>query len=76
MTGPDYKVVRADDWAGVYIDGELYLEGHSISDIEWMNLLDKALTDRKVDRSDYESDRAYSVIQGYGRCPPHWPGEE
>jgi hypothetical protein len=76
MSAPDYKVVRADDWAGIYINGDLYFEGHSIPDDVWMNLLDEELVDRKVDRSDVESAHAYEVIQGYGRCPAHWPEDD
>lgn len=76
MSGPDYKVVRADDWAGIYIDGELHFEGHSIPDVVWMDLIDELLVDRKIDRSDRESDHAYRVIADTGRCPSSWPDYE
>ena len=75
MSGPDYKVVRADDWAGIYINGELHFEGHSIPDRVWMDLLDDELVDRKIDRSDIESEFAYKVIGDHGRCPVPWPEE-
>lgn len=74
MSAPDYKYVRADDWAGIYINGELECEGHSITDSQWMDLIDELLVDRKIDRSDVESAHAYDVIQDrFGRCPPNWP---
>lgn len=75
MSGPDYKVVRADDWAGIYINGDLHYEGHNIPDSVWMDLLEEEMVDRKIDRSDIESPHAYRVMNDHGRCPPNWPGE-
>lgn len=75
MSAPDYKVVKADDWAGVYINGELDFEGHSIPDWVWMGIIDDLLADRKIDRTDCESDHAYTVIEASGRCPAVWPDE-
>ena len=58
--------VGADDWHGIYIDGLLRYEGHSIPDDEWLSVLKEAgvVVDNKS-----ESDEAYEVIQSYGRCP-------
>ena len=73
MSAPDYKVVKADDWMGIYINGDLHTEGHSIAHHEWLNIIDELLVDHIVDRSDIESDFAYEVIGNHGRCPEHWP---
>lgn len=32
-------LVRADDWCALYIDGKKVIEGHNISDYDWMRLL-------------------------------------
>jgi len=38
------KIIFAegDDWRGVYLDGELYLQGHSFSMWEIANVINKA----------------------------------
>ena len=60
-------VVRADDWSGIYINGYLQYEGHSIDDDYWISLLKRAGVN--IFDDNYESDEAYKVIQNYGRCP-------
>lgn len=65
-------VIRADDWAGIYIDGTLWCEGHSISDYEWTLLLVRAgiqVTDLS------ERPESYEAIEAAGRCPATWPPE-
>ena len=73
MSAPDYKVVSADDWQGIYINGELRFEGHSIPNWVWIEIVDELLVDHKVDQTDYESDYAYKIIDDNGRCPVAWP---
>lgn len=58
--------VQADDWGGVYIDDELYYEGHSTPPHIWIEVLRKAGV-TVFDKS--ESTDAYNVIQAHGRCP-------
>lgn len=74
MSLPDFKVVRADDWGGIYINGELHYEGHSIPDFVWIELL-RDYAGVKVDTSDSESPWAYEVIRSVG-CPKVWPYED
>ena len=76
MSAPDYKYVSADDWCGLYINGELEIEGHSISASEWLDIIDELIVDHTVDRTDKESDHAYKVIGDCGRCLAHWPDED
>lgn len=35
------NVVHMEDWAGLYLDGQLEYEGHSIPDFWYLSLLDK-----------------------------------
>jgi hypothetical protein len=74
MSAPNYKYVKADDWAGIYINGDLAVEGHSIRDDDWIDLINDLLVDGTVDQTDRESEYAYEVIQAHGRCPAVWPG--
>ena len=63
-------VIKADDWAGVYIDGALWVEGHTISDFDWLLLLVRA----GVQVNDLsERPEAYEAIEAAGCCPPTWP---
>lgn len=69
--------VKADDWAGIYIDDDLYTEGHSIPHFEWIRLLQKAGIE--VDDSKGEADETYRVFEEFGRCPSklsEWPVRE
>ncbi len=34
-------LVTLDDWQGLYLDGILEYEGHSIPDFEWMRVLNQ-----------------------------------
>jgi hypothetical protein len=35
----DYVTDLGGDWAGIYTDGDLFYDGHSIPDDTWMKLL-------------------------------------
>lgn len=62
--------LQADDWAGVYVDGKLKFEGHSIDSNEWVILLREA----GVEVEDLsETDLSYETIEAHGRCPERWP---
>ena len=63
-------IIRADDWAGVYVDGVLRYEGHSISAWEWSLLLVEAGV-QVTDLS--ERPESYEAIEAAGRCPATWP---
>ena len=39
MKQPEVVIVRADDWMGVYLDGKLTYQGHSISEWHLLNML-------------------------------------
>lgn len=39
MSIPKVEVYRVDEWAGLYQDGQLVYEGHSIPDHEYLALL-------------------------------------
>lgn len=58
--------VGADDWHGIYVDDALFCEGHRVADFEWLRLLEQAGV--TVDDKS-ETDEAYRVIEGHGRCP-------
>lgn len=34
--------ILADDWAVIYVDGEVFTQDHSISDYRWTELVEKA----------------------------------
>jgi len=41
MSGIKITRVLAEDWQGVYVDDRLEVEGHSIPDFDWINLIRK-----------------------------------
>lgn len=63
----DYKFIQEDDWCGLYIDGFLHQEGHSLDDSVYLTLL---LNHHPVEGEDvfWNSD----VISRGGRCPETW----
>lgn len=42
-----------DDWKGIYVDGKLKLEGHSLRMDEVMALFSDFITYKEVDATDY-----------------------
>lgn len=52
MSGPDYTYVRMGEWRAIYVNGELFFEGHSVPDDVWIELLEDEMVDRKVHRTD------------------------
>ena len=32
------------DWCGIYVDGQLYTEGHSIAVLEWLDIVENQST--------------------------------
>lgn len=46
------KVTLSDDWVGVYLNGALYYEGHSIPDWVWLDLLSEC--DAETQKLSYE----------------------
>ena len=48
MSGANFFHLKGDDWEGVYVDGELQFEGHSVSE----KLIDKLV---EVGGIEYES---------------------
>lgn len=39
MSAPTVKLICADDWHGLYVNGSLAYEGHSIPEDEWIDIL-------------------------------------
>lgn len=37
----EITLIRSDDWAGLYIDGELYTQDHDIYSRDWLELLEQ-----------------------------------
>jgi hypothetical protein len=46
---PIYQLVRGDDWEGLYIDGKLETEGHSLSPSDIFKVLDIRVTNHDLD---------------------------
>lgn len=59
----DYKLLNLDDWHGLYVNGELYYEGHSIPHFVWLELLGGS------ELAGYE-------IEEMDHCPSTWVGVE
>lgn len=57
----DIVHVWEDDWAGLYVDGVLKHEGHSIRDEDWLELLNG----RQVNLEDVKP----GWLEGQGRLP-------
>lgn len=55
--------VLGDDWAGVYVNGELFCEGHSVSHWDWLALLEKL----GFSAGQVEADTAW--LEDNGRLP-------
>lgn len=69
MPNADYArltYVSADDWAGIYVDGQLIEEGHSILPWTWLDLLKRAGV-QVLDAS--ETPEAYAKADELGRFP-------
>lgn len=50
---PEFVIVSVDDWAGLYKDGELFCEGHSISNYDLLNA-GAISEERWLDGTDFE----------------------
>lgn len=66
MSIPKVEVYRVDDWAGLYEDGHLVYEGHSIPDREFLALM----RDHGIATHDEFIDRPEADAVAYtGRMP-------
>ena len=54
---PKIVIVNGDDWKGIYIDGQLKYEGHSIRPMDIFNVLD-------IDFKEFECDLEWLEEQG------------
>lgn len=64
-----------DDWAGLYVDGRLYMEGHSIQ----MGEIERAAEGRPFTFEDATVDEGlwYSMLDDHGcRLPERWEDAE
>lgn len=66
---PKYTYVNADDWCGLYRDGELILGGHSIPTFEWLTLLGVPESDRLSWEDNAGIDQMFEETGG---CPNTW----
>jgi len=58
----------AGDWVGLYIDGELITEGHSIDELSMINML--------LPNADAKSVWGSEYLEEYGNhCPKNFPIE-
>ena len=61
--------VLGDDWHGVFVDGELYAEDHSISDDRWIFLMQKIVFEN-VEELEV---RKWDVNYEWMDCMSHFP---
>ena len=62
------QLLKTDDWMGVYVDGELKHEGHSIADDSLLKLAGVETEVKWVmDETPWD--------EWGGRCPEKWPAE-
>lgn len=64
--------MRADDWVGLYIDGELVMEGHSLR--VW-DVVEQLAPDAEITSSWHEDDDDPYLSWKTGSCPKELPEE-
>lgn len=71
----DIHFMRADDWIGLYINGELVEQGHNISEEELTKiLLDKLGEEHVITNSWHGPDDEYLGVYS-SLCPERLPEE-
>lgn len=65
----DVKLIHADDWVAMYVDGKLKYQNHSIPDHLWHELL---LKRKPIEDEDVWWDSGEVVEQLGGRYPELW----
>ena len=63
MSGIQVSIANGDDWVGVYVDGRLEYEGHSIPDFEWLNIIKKHFHEDLI-TDEYEIDPEWLYDHG------------
>lgn len=61
------SLLSTDDWVGLYFDGELQVENHSLSSWDWEMIMAKLGVDFEWEYVELEQFEEWG-----GRCPDSW----
>jgi hypothetical protein len=69
--GQSITYVSVDDWAGLYLDGALVFESHSVPAFEWIDTINKTQGDVTAEELRLKEPEADEWVEGEGGFPPY-----
>lgn len=64
------RLIRGDDWCGLYINGKNVYEGHNISIEDFVNIMESKHPKRTIDNIDYQETYCdFDWLEEFGGFP-------